>query len=150
MSARKLVLMLIFSFFLVVGCQGQGAEETAVPTNTAAAETAEPTGEPEPAAAPTATITGKESDLTEIVDIKLFLYQPKAITVTVGTAVTWINHDDIQHSVTNGTPELTGEAFDSDFFFLDDSYTFTFSEPGTYQYYCKRHNHMKGTIEVVE
>ena len=30
----------------------------------------------------------------------------------------------------------------------DDNYSFTFTTPGTYQYFCSLHPHMTGTIVV--
>jgi plastocyanin len=155
MSTKNIVIIFSIILLFIAGCQTNNEPETAVLTLPATAETAEPTQtqEPQPAETdlpPTATVQAGSAVLTETVDIKLFLYQPKVITVKTGTAVTWINHDDIQHTVTNGTPEETADAFDSDFFFLNESYTFTFLEPGTYQYFCQRHNHMQGVVEVLE
>jgi plastocyanin len=82
--------------------------------------------------------------------IKLFQYQPKAMEVKAGTTVTWINGDDIEHSVTAGAPGKETGAFDSGFFKKGGSYSFTFDKPGTYTYFCKRHNSMKATVTVTE
>ena len=155
MNIKRIVLLLVGLILLMAGCQSGNEDggQTAVPTNTLVVVTAEPSEEAqttEVSAEPTVMAEPEMATMTETVDIDLFLYQPRAITVTVGTAVTWVNHDDIQHSVTNGTPDEMGDAFDSGFFFLDESYSFTFSEPGMYQYFCLRHNHMQGTVEVVE
>jgi plastocyanin len=83
--------------------------------------------------------------------IKLFQYQPKNIEVKAGTAVTWVNADDIEHSVTAGAPGKESGAFDSGFFKKGQSFTFTFTfaEPGTFSYFCKRHGSMKATVTVV-
>lgn len=83
------------------------------------------------------------------VQIKGFLFHPEMIQVPVGTSVVWTNEDDIMHSVTQGIPPtpLTG-GFDSIFFTLNQTYSFTFQQPGNYSYFCKRHNHMVGVIHV--
>ena len=39
-------------------------------------------------------------------------------------------------------------AFDSGAVDTDETFSFTFTKPGTYGYYCKVHPHMKGTIVV--
>jgi plastocyanin len=82
--------------------------------------------------------------------IKLFQFQPKALDVKVGTTVTWTNADDIEHSVTAGEPGKESGAFDSGFFKKGGTYSFTFDKPGTYTYFCKRHNSMKATVTVSE
>ncbi|HWP90792.1 MAG TPA: plastocyanin/azurin family copper-binding protein [Thermodesulfobacteriota bacterium] len=90
----------------------------------------------------------KQSNTTNV-DIKLFTYKPKTLQVEVGTTVVWTNGDAIEHSVTNGTPDKPGDAFDSGFFTKGQSYSFTFEKPGEYPYFCKRHNSMTGAIKVI-
>ncbi len=82
--------------------------------------------------------------------IKLFQFQPKTLTVKAGDTVTWVNGDDIDHSVTAGTPGAETGAFDSGFFAKGGSFAFTFAAPGTYRYFCKRHPSMTATVEVTE
>jgi plastocyanin len=69
--------------------------------------------------------------------------------VPVGTSITWINNDAIEHSVTHGTPEEIGNEFDSDFFTKEQSYSKKVDKEGKYPYYCKRHPSMKGKIKVI-
>jgi plastocyanin len=83
------------------------------------------------------------------VDIKLFGFKPESLEVPVGTKVIWTNRDAIEHSVTQGTPEKPGGAFDSGFFTQDQTFSFTFTNVGDYPYFCKRHNFMHGEIKVV-
>ena len=80
--------------------------------------------------------------------IKLFQFQPKALEVKAGATVKWVNGDDIEHSVTAGEPGKESGAFDSGFFKKGGSFEFTFTEPGAYNYFCKRHNSMKATVIV--
>jgi plastocyanin len=64
--------------------------------------------------------------------------------VKAGTTVTWTNRDDIPHgigSANNAFPK--SKALDT-----DDSYSFTFTTPGTYQYFCYLHPKMVGSIVV--
>jgi plastocyanin len=83
------------------------------------------------------------------VDIKLFTFKPKSLEVPVGTTVVWTNGDAIDHTVTDGTSEKLGRAFDSNFFNKGETFSFTFNEAGEYPYFCKRHDFMTGTIKVV-
>jgi plastocyanin len=83
------------------------------------------------------------------VDIKLFTFKPKSLEVPVETTVVWTNGDAVDHSVTNGTPEKLGGAFDSAFFNKGKTFSFTFTKAGEYPYFCKKHDFMRGTIKVV-
>jgi len=78
------------------------------------------------------------------VSIDNFTFTPPTVTVKAGTTVTWTNKDDIPHGIaaTNNTFPRS-KALDT-----DDSYSFTFTTPGTYQYFCYVHPHMTGTIVV--
>jgi plastocyanin len=78
------------------------------------------------------------------VSIDNFTFSPATLTVKSGTTVTWTNKDDIPHGIAwtnNAFPH--SKALDT-----DDSTTFTFTTPGTYQYFCYIHPHMVGTIVV--
>jgi len=81
----------------------------------------------------------------QAVAIDNFTFAPATLTVPVGTKVRWINHDDDAHTVTSAgarkllsSPPLdTGQSFD-----------FTFTEPGTYRYFCSIHPEMQATVVV--
>ncbi|HTV35133.1 MAG TPA: cupredoxin family copper-binding protein [Xanthobacteraceae bacterium] len=78
------------------------------------------------------------------VSIDNFTFNPAALTVKAGTTVTWTNKDDIPHGIASSTNTFTrSKALDT-----DDSFSFTFTTPGTYQYFCYIHPHMVGTIVV--
>ena len=62
-----------------------------------------------------------------------------------GTTVTWINDDEIVHTVTLDDKE---KSFDAALDGKGKRFSFTFTQPGTYAYYCDRHEHMRGEIEV--
>lgn len=82
------------------------------------------------------------------VDIKLFQFKPKELVVKPGTTVTWTNADAIEHSVTAGAPGKPSEVFDSGFFTKGGSYAHTFTAPGSYAYFCKRHPNMHAVVKV--
>jgi plastocyanin len=76
------------------------------------------------------------------VNIDNFTFEPRALTVKVGTTVTWKNHDDIPHTV------VSAGKFRSKTLDTDDGFSFTFTASGDYTYFCSLHPHMTGTIKV--
>jgi plastocyanin len=78
------------------------------------------------------------------VKIDNFTFEPQVLTVKAGTTVTWKNVDDIPHTVASKTPKL----FKSKALDTDDSFSFTFTEAGTFDYFCSLHPHMTGTVKV--
>jgi len=99
------------------------------------------------AAAPAPTSWGgaAEAAAARNVDVKIanFVFNPGVTTVAVGTAVTWTNNDDDAHSVV-----ADNKAFRSNPLDTGDSYSFTFTSPGTYAYHCGLHPQMVGKIVV--
>ena len=83
-----------------------------------------------------------------VVTIRTFQFQPAQLEVKAGAQVTWINQDDIRHTITSGTPETRDGRFDSSLAGKEAKFTFTFTQPGTYTYFCDRHQHMRGQIQV--
>jgi amicyanin len=78
------------------------------------------------------------------VSIDNFTFTPPILTVKAGTTVTWTNKDDIPHGIAATNNSFArSRALDT-----DDSYSFTFTTPGTYQYFCYIHPHMVGTVVV--
>jgi plastocyanin len=78
------------------------------------------------------------------VSIDNFTFTPASLTVKTGTTVTWSNKDDIPHGIASSTNAFKkSQALDT-----DDSFSFTFTTPGSYQYFCYLHPHMVGTIVV--
>lgn len=79
------------------------------------------------------------------VEIENFNFGPAVLIVSVGTAVSWINRDNEPHTVVSAdNPRL----FRSAALDTGDRFTFTFSTPGTYKYFCSIHPHMTGTVVV--
>lgn len=82
------------------------------------------------------------ADANEVV-IQNFQFQPSTLTVKAGTKVTWINRDDEPHTATDTEKRFGSKALDT-----GDRFTFEFSNPGTYNYYCALHPKMVGKIIV--
>jgi plastocyanin len=79
------------------------------------------------------------------VEIKGYAFAPAAVTVPVGTTVTWINEDSVPHTVTS----TSGPAkFDSGQLASGASWSGTFMTPGTYKYYCADHPQMVAQITI--
>jgi plastocyanin len=85
--------------------------------------------------------TSSATDVT----IDYFTFGPEVLTVPRGTKVTWVNKDDDPHTVvSDGDPKL----FKSTALDTDDSFAFTFTEAGTFKYFCSIHPRMQGTVVV--
>ena len=82
------------------------------------------------------------------VAIRLFAFAPTPLTVKAGTTVTWTNGDDITHTVTSGTPAAKDGRFEARLAGKQASFRRTFSEAGTYPYFCERHPNMAGEVLV--
>jgi plastocyanin len=77
------------------------------------------------------------------VKIDNFSFGPATVTVPVGTTVTWTNRDDIPHTAVSSDGVFKSKVMDT-----DDKFSFVFSKPGTYPYYCTIHPKMTGQIIV--
>jgi len=127
---------------LLAGCGGISAESNG--GSLANAPRAERSGSAEsmsqganPEAAPT---TGPQK-----IVIDNFTFSPAKLTVSVGSQVTWVNHDDVPHTVTsNAKPRV----LDSGTMDTDDQFSHVFTVPGTYNYFCAVHPHMTAQITV--
>jgi plastocyanin len=77
------------------------------------------------------------------VKVDSFTFAPQRTTVKAGTTVTWINEDDIPHTVASAAKLFKSKALDT-----KDTFSFTFTTPGTYEYFCSLHPHMTGAVVV--
>lgn len=95
----------------------------------------------------TGAITAREAhaalETPAAITIDNFTFGPADLTVKVGTAVKWTNHDDIPHSVVATDKSFRSAALDT-----NDSYSFTFKTAGTFMYFCGLHPHMTGKVTV--
>lgn len=72
-----------------------------------------------------------------------FSFTPATITIPVGTTVRWTNHDDIPHNVVANDKSFKSKALDT-----DESFSFTFTKAGTFDYFCSIHPKMTGKVVV--
>jgi plastocyanin len=77
------------------------------------------------------------------VSIDNFSFTPKEITVAKGTTVTWVNRDDVPHTVVGNAGAFRSKALDT-----DEKYSFTFSDAGSFSYFCSVHPVMIGKVIV--
>jgi plastocyanin len=90
-----------------------------------------------------ALVTPSARAQTVQVQIQNFAYSPDPLTISVGTTVTWTNMDQAPHSATSVTNVWSSPVLNT-----GQSYSFTFTQPGTYPYYCVIHGNMHGMIVV--
>lgn len=83
-----------------------------------------------------------DNAVTEI-KIDNFSFAPENLTVPAGTEVRWVNRDDIPHTVASDDGLFKSKALDT-----DDQFTYTFTKPGTYRYFCSLHPKMTATVTV--
>jgi plastocyanin len=90
-------------------------------------------------------IPGSASNQPVMKDVAIdnFTFTPSTITIPVGTTVTWVNHDDVPHTVTSNDKVLASKAMDT-----DEKFSHLFAAPGTYAYFCGVHKHMTGEVIV--
>jgi plastocyanin len=72
-----------------------------------------------------------------------FSFGPETLTVPTNSTVTWVNKDDVPHVIASNEGLFKSKALDT-----DDKYSYTFTKPGTYSYYCSIHPKMVGKIIV--
>ena len=73
-----------------------------------------------------------------------FSFNPRSTTVPAGTTITWVNADDVPHKIVSSDGKFTASpALDT-----NDRYTFGFTRPGRYEYFCAIHPKMTGVIVV--
>src|SRR5476651_2085621 len=77
------------------------------------------------------------------IDIKEFMFGPKDLTVALGTKVTWVNDDQIPHTVAETHKLFRSGALDT-----NDSFFYEFTTAGTFEYFCALHPQMIGKIIV--
>lgn len=130
--ARTGLALLVAFGFILAACGGDSGDKAAKD------ETTE-----EPAAEP-----GQAEEADSAVTIKGFIFKPSPLPVKAGTRVTWTNEDQIQHTVTSGAPGSKDGKFDGTLDGAGKTFTFTFDTPGTYAYFCDRHNSMTGEVVV--
>jgi plastocyanin len=85
------------------------------------------------------------------VTVQLFKFRPDTLVVSPGATVAWVDQDEIEHTVTAGTPERRPRgsmAFTGTLASRGSTFQRTFTREGTYPYFCERHQFMRGVIRV--
>jgi len=97
-----------------------------------------------------------------VINLSSLMFNPSTTTVEVGTTVSWRNDEAITHTVTSGRFEgvdkTTGlrssqdpdGTFEGKLAGKGKTFSFTFTKPGSYTYYCDIHQGMNATISVVD
>jgi plastocyanin len=78
------------------------------------------------------------------IKIDNFSFSPATITVPAGTTIRWTNRDDIPHTVVSDDKTT----FKSKVLDTDEQFTYTFTKPGTYSYFCSIHPKMTARVVV--
>ncbi len=124
----SLLLMVLFIIGSGISCQSP-----------ASAPPAPSLGLPEAPTPGTSSTTLSQIEVT----IEGFAYKPATLNIPVGTTVVWYNKDTAPHTVT-----ARDKSFDSSSLSRDGSFSFTFKQQGTFEYYCQFHPTMTGKIIV--
>jgi plastocyanin len=95
------------------------------------------------------------------VRIQGIAFDPSTLEIESGTEVRWINKDSVDHTITSGKqreqgipgveedePAQPDGTFNAELPGAEDTFRFTFDEPGTYSYYCDVHAGMTAEIKV--
>jgi len=90
-------------------------------------------------------VTANDQPTAANTEVKIdnFSFGPETLTVPVGATVTWTNKDDIPHTTVS-----TDGAFKSKVMDTDEKFSYTFTKPGTYSYFCSVHPKMTGKVVV--
>jgi plastocyanin len=138
---------LAVTLLLLSACAPGPAPGGNIPTRAAAPTMSMPTQDS--TSLPAGTLSSTAGMLSAIpvtgprVTISNFTFIPDALSIPVGTTVTWANQDDTVHVVTSVDKLFASQALDT-----GDSFSFKFTTPGTYSYFCSLHPKMVGKIIV--
>ena len=88
-------------------------------------------------------LAGEKPGTIEVVKIDNFSFTPQTVTIRAGTTVTWANKDDVPHTVVSTTKKFRSGVLDT-----EDQFSYTFTDAGTYDYFCSIHPHMTGKVIV--
>jgi plastocyanin len=77
------------------------------------------------------------------------LFSPARIQVVLGTTVTWTNRDSVPHNVTIAPVVMSSSNnWESELLYPGQSFSYTFTSQGTFQYHCQEHPGMVGVVTV--
>ncbi len=84
--------------------------------------------------------TGKQVVANQVMIIA-YAFSPAVLNIKKGETVTWTNDDSVPHAIKFAA--LSSENLND-----GDSFSFTFTNAGTFDYYCSLHPSMAGKIIV--
>jgi plastocyanin len=96
-------------------------------------------------------------DVTEVREPKQFVvksinrkqFTPDVIQIHVGDTILWENPDVEPHSVSSSNHTKTGELYFNELVYPGETFSYTFTDPGTYFYGCTiKYHGMYGIIRV--
>jgi amicyanin len=88
---------------------------------------------------------GRATAVGHSVQMAQYAFAPQALTITAGDTVTWTNQDTAPHDVTTSSAPV---AIHSPELQKGQSWSYTFTTPGTYTYYCSVHPDMIARVVV--
>ena len=130
MRTARLAALTVALVLVGAACAGSPAATPSAPASVP----------PEASAAPSPATPATNGSAVSITD---FAFQPAAITVAVGTTVTWTNNDSASHTIT-----ADDGSFTSDTLATGATFSHTFDTAGTVTYHCSIHPSMTGTVTV--
>lgn len=89
------------------------------------------------------TARADHANMIHSVDIKAFKYEPETLEIAVGDSVEWTNHDVAPHTATSTVFDWETNTLEKGM-----SQFVTFETPGTHEYFCAFHPHMKARVIV--
>jgi plastocyanin len=122
------------------GGSGHGSDTSAKGSDTAVTRSA--------ASGPPVEIPQPGPGASPRVTVKDFIFRPSPDEVAVGTKLTWSNQDDLLHTVTSGVRGKPDGKFDSKLDGVGTEFSFTFTQAGTFPFFCRIHPGTEGQIVV--
>ncbi len=130
--------ILLAGSLLLAGCGTSTSTSSGTSTDTSV-----PTATAAPAGTTASNASAAQVKISETND--KYGFAPAMLTVAKGTKVEWSNASDAPHTVTSDSGTTLASSIISP---SGGSFSFTFTQPGTYTYHCTVHPYMKGTIVV--
>ncbi len=121
-------LLIVVLAVVVAACGGGGSSDTTAAPGSGATTTA-------------GSASGGGTEVEVIMTNRS--YDPETVTIKAGDTVTWVNEDAPQHDVVADNGEFKSDLFDK-----GQTFSFTFTQAGTYPYHCSVHPGMTGTVTV--
>ena len=128
MRTRSIVTLL--ACVAIAGCGSSSSDSSSKSTSTAA-----------PAASSSSSSSAGAGGVT--IKAAGFAFAPKSVTVKKGEKVTWTNSDPAPHNITSSDGTIKSKDFTN-----GQSFTYTATKAGTFNYTCTIHPQMKATLIV--